>query len=293
MATYPNGQYLVSTAEARALAAIPTYFADAEITALLAPVQDAIEVYCDRRFMKWVWQEWYAYDRVLMLTQWPVNTILFLGTPVNCVQVVDNVNKYAFDIKQANGTNPTIVPKLTIINGFSLTTKDYLFSTYTTVLDLVNAVQADYGADLTITISTSPTYDFNSMNTLMLRGGTGLNWYGAIRQNVLYRIENETNRELIIPQNVVVQFNALDYWFEVAIMVMWDAGYTTAQVPQGLKFITANIIRDILKISKRDPTLKSETVTNYSWTAFDKSNIAQLINTNYAIMLQPYKLIGC
>jgi hypothetical protein len=297
--SYPNGLYLVSPTEVKALANISVATYDAFINAYIPAVQDAIEVYLDRRLMKNVWNEWFAYDRALILPQWPVNTIMFLGTPVNCVQVVDNANRYSFDIKQTNGTNPTIEPKLTVIDGFTLVQKDYLFSTYTSVATLVAAVQADYIASLVLTISTSPTYDFNSMNTLSLRAGTGLNWYGAIRQNVLYRIDDETNRTLIIPQNVIVQFNALDYWFEVSINVVWDAGYTQAQVPQTLKLVASNIISDLMRIYDVQGSglskniYKSELLGDYSYTLDPSSKISELILTKYAGMLAPYRKLIC
>ena len=294
MATYPNSVYIVTASEVRSLANIPTVITDAQINALIPSVQDAIEVFCDRRFIEWTWNSWFPYDRALLLPQYPVQEIMFLGTPVNCVQVIDNANRYSFDIKQANGANLNVIPKLSVIDCFTFVVTDFLFSTYTNVHDLVTAVAAAFPA-LNLTISTSPTYDFNSMNTLSLRAGTGLNWYGAVRQNVLYRIDDETSRMLIIPQNVVVQFNSLDYWFEVSINVVWKAGYTQALVPGTLKFVAAQVINDIINISKTGSggILKSETITNYSYTMFDHANLGILINEKYAIMLNPYKKLIC
>lgn len=288
MATYPGSNQLVTLAEVKAYTGL-TSASDAFITSLIPAVTNAIETHCDRRLLKWQWQCWYSYDRALILNQWPVNNILFLGTPVAAIQVTDSANTYSFNIVQQNGTNPSIVAKLTVTDGFTLTSTDFLFSTYTTLAALKVAVVAAFPA-LTLDIATSPTYNFDAMNTLCLRGGTGTTWYGAIRQNVLYRIDDETSRTLIIPQNVIVQFNALDYWFETSLCVIWDAGYETATVPYGLKLTASNICNDIINITKLPSAglVKSEQIKNYSYSLFDNARIYALINDNYLNDLQPY-----
>jgi len=295
MANYPNGQLLLSTAEVKSLANLDSRY-DSLIPAWTLSVQDQIERYCDRRFMRWQYNQWFAYDRAILLPQWPVTNILFLGTPVAAITVTDAQDKYSFNIQQADpGIDPVLESKLTVTDGFALTSTDFLFSTYTNLGQLKAAVEGAYPGVLTVTIVTDPSYAWSSVNTLNLRAGTGKTWYAAYRQNVLYRIDDETSRTLIIPQNVIVQFNALDYWFEVALNIVWQAGYTQATVPPALKQVAASVIRDMLNISKMPNAglTKSISVQNYSESFSDDARVWSLINEKYAPMLQPYKRLQC
>lgn len=298
-AQYPGTQAeIVSLAEIKSYCNISSSDYDSFITSYIPIVRDQIETYCDRRFLKWTWQEWFPYNRSIMLPQYPVNTIMFMGTPVMAVNVVDPDSKYSFDIKQTNGVNPSIMPKLTVIDTQAFTTQDYDFSDYTTVAALIAQVNIDY-PNLVFTVSTSPSYDFNNMNTLSLRAGTGLNWYGALRQDVLYKIDDATNRNLLVPENVTLSFNALDYWFETALNIVWDAGYTQAQVPGTLKMVVCSIFRDIMSIYDVDGSgtyrgiYNSETLGDYSYSIGNFSKIGELVTQKYASMLQPYKKLIC
>ena len=287
--TYPNNQYLISLAELKAYTGITGTTSDSLLTNLIHSVQDAVEVYLDRRLMRWTYQQWFEYDRALILPQWPVNNVFFIGTPVNCVTIADSTNSYTFNINQTNGVNPTIIPQLTVTNGYTLVSQNFPFATYTNLAQLKVAVEAAC-AGVTLTLVTSPTYNWPDMNTLCLRAGSGLNLYGAVRQNVLYRIDDGTNRTLIIPQDVIVQFNALDYWFETSLLVIWDAGYDQASVPTGLKQIISDMCDDYLNLSKINGggLIKSETIKNYSYTLADTSTVFDIVK-NHSSDLEPYR----
>jgi hypothetical protein len=287
---YPNNLYLITLAELKAYTGITGTSNDTLLTNLIHSVSDAVEVYCDRRFIKWNWAQWFRYERELVLPEWPVNNILFIGTPVVSIVVTDSADKYNFNISQTNPRNPTIASGLTVTDGQTLTSTSFSFDTYTKLSTLKTAVEAAYPS-LTLTLSSSPTYDYPNMNTQCLRTGTGLTWYGAIRQNVMYRIDDQTNRILTIPEDVTIQWNALDYWFEVCLLVIWESGYDSSSVPTGLKQTISNICRDYLSMSKIPSSglVTSETLTNYSYTLSSSAKIFDIINVNYKNDLEFYR----
>ena len=293
--SYPNGQAILSVAECKLLSGVGTTYSDAALTACIASVQDQVELYCDRRFMRYTWSEWYKYDRELLLSQWPVNNILFIGTPAVAVTITDSASSHSFNVVQATGTNPTLVPRLTVSNAFALTSADFLFSTYTTLALLKAAVDVAYPT-VTFTITTDATYAWSTMNPLCLRPGTGSTLYGARRQDVPYRIDDGTSRELVIPEDVTVSFQALDWFFESALNIVWDAGYSAADVPQGLKLAVASIVRELMGITKIPSggnTTRLE-VLNYSETFSNTSKTWSLItNEQYGPMLSAYKKMTC
>jgi len=292
--SYPNGQYLISLAELKAYTGITGTANDALLTNLIHSVQDSVEVYCDRRFMRWTWTNWFKYERELYLPQWPVNNILYIGTPVVAIRITDSADNHSFNITQPDSNNTTIPAAFIVNDTEALTATSYSFDTYTKLSTLKTAVETAFPT-VVLTLSTDPSYDYPNMNTKCLRTGTGLTVYGAISQNVLYRIDDQTNRILTIPEDVTVIWNALDYWFEVSLVCIWDAGYDTTNVPTGLKQTISNICRDYMNMSTLPSAglVKSETIKNYSYTLFDSSKVTNIINTNYLNDLEPYRKKLC
>lgn len=296
---YPNSQEIMTVSELKGMIGIPaaTTTYDAQLAIWLPIVREQVEMYCDRKFLKYTWSNWFEYDRAIILPQWPVNNVLLLGTPCVAIQITDTTNIYQFNVSQPDSVNYTVVPKFTVTNGNTFATTDFLFSTYPTLASLKAAVELAYPG-VTLTLSTAPIPDFTQMSTLCLRRGSGYTIYGAIRQNVLYRIDDQTNRTLIIPQNVIVQFNALDYWFETSLMVIWEAGYDPAVsggVPSALKFIIASIINDMMSVYDLQSSgvskgiYRSETLGDYSYSLDPTSMISNLINDKYAQQLEIWR----
>ena len=297
MAIYPASQEIMTVAEVKAQIGIPvaTTTFDIQIASWIPVVRSQMEMYCDRKFLKWNWQQWFEYDRAIILPQYPVNNILHLGTPVAAISITDTSNNLQFFVNQPDSSNYTAIPKFVVTDSSDFTTTEFLFSTYTTIGDLKTAVEAAF-ATVTMAVSTAPVPDFSTMNTLRLRRGSGYTIYASIQQNVLYRIDDNTQRTLIIPQNVIVQFNALDYWFETSLLIMWEAGYTPQEnVPQALQFIVSSIIRDMMSLYDLDSSgvpkniFKSETLGDYSYTLDPSSMISNLINEKYAAQLEIWR----
>ena len=283
---------LISLAEYKAMMGVSSTADDTTLNSLIPACEEAIQTYLDRRLGRNIGIEWYEYDRAIPLTQWPCNNLLMIGTPVNAVTITDysaSPVSLSFNTTKQDMRNPQIPGKFTVTTEQFVQT-DFLFSTYTTLATLKAAVEAAFP---TVTFAVASGYD--QLNTLLLRNGSGNTIYGATRQQVLYRIDDITQRTLIIPQNVIVQFNALDYWFETSLCVVWDYGYALADVPKGLKLTTACIVRDYLKIGKMPASglVKSESIKNYDYTLFDHAKIYQIITENYVKDLEAYRKKLC
>jgi translation elongation factor EF-Ts len=74
------------------------------------------------------------------------------------------------------------------------------------------------------------------------------------------------------------------------IYIVYNAGYATADVPAALKQITSNIIKDCTKVvsGKLSTLMKSESLTNYSYTLSDSSTINEVVS-NYSMELDFYR----
>lgn len=282
---YPNNQTLVSLAEVKSLTGL-TSASDASINALIPSITEQIESYLDRRLLKYNWYEWHHYNNQILLSQYPVNNILRIGTPTQVISITETSGVYNFNVEQADSTNTNITPSFIAVNLGSFAVTEFSFDTYTTLTDLKVAVEAAIPtATLDITVG------YETQNTLCLRSGSGTKIYGVTKQDVLFRIDDACNRTLTIPSNVSIQFHSLDYWFETVLFVAYSAGYTSATTPAGLKLIISNIIKDTLNINSLGSSslLKSESIKNYSYSLFDSSQISTLINTKYATDLEPYR----
>jgi hypothetical protein len=275
---------LISLAEVKALTGL-TSANDSIINSLIPSVAEQIETYLDRRLCKYTWFEWKKYDNNLELSQYPINNVLMMGTPTQVITITDTSDAYNFNITQEDNTNYTIKSKLSVINQSTFAVTDYSFDTYITLTDLKTAVETAIPA-ITITIEAG----YETQNTKCLRSGTGKSVYGVVKQDILYRIDDNSNRYLSIPNNIYLNFNVVDCWFDNVLFVAYSAGYDSTDVPAGLKLIVANIIKDCVNINSLGSSslLKSESIKNYSYSLFDSSQISVLINQKYAVDLYQY-----
>jgi hypothetical protein len=256
---------------------------DTLVTALIPAVNDAIELYCDRLFDLQDHTDWFAYNNSITLTQYPINKVKFIGYS-QLVATFSNTTSYAYNITSTG---------ITVQSDEDFTETEFLFSNYDTLAKLKVAIESSY-ASIILTIESG----YEDLNYRLLRTGTGSTIYAAKRQDTLSRITGQRNLELLqtLQNSIYLPFNGIQE--ENPIMVMWNAGYATADMPKGLKLIMSNIIRDLVIMKVDIPkggNIKSESMSltnaDYSYTLSDSSLIQKIINDNYASDLDFYRKI--
>jgi hypothetical protein len=254
---------------------------NAIITTLIPAVQSSIENYCDRLFDAQDYSIWTYYSNEIMLENYPINYVKFIGY-VNEVAVftdtTDN-NQYTYEVTASRELGTLV--SLAITDN-ALTTTTFAFATYTNLTLLKAAVELAIPA-ITMTI----TSGFETMSYKLLKQGTGRYLYGAERSNATTMITD--NRTLVIMQSLDFLFNS-DLYMTTPIYIVYNAGYATADVPAALKQITSNIIKDCTSVvnSKLSTLMKSESLTNYSYTLSDSSTINEVVS-NYSVELDFYR----
>jgi len=269
---------IISLADYKSLTGTTSAADDTLLTALLPGINDLVEKYCDRHFDLANYRIWQNYYNPIIVPEYPINKILMIGAPQNVANLSwATTDDFAVEIRE-----DSII--ITDTGDFALTSQTFLFSNYTTLLALKTKIEDDW--DIAVTIVSG----YDSLNPLLLKTGTGQAWYGAIRCTVDFRILDDSQRCLEL-------YGA---WFSYCCMapnldnnlfVMWSAGYTAATMPYGLKLTTAYILRDWLNFKKMGSKglLKSESVTNYSYTNFSPNefNVHDLLQ-NYYGDLEPW-----
>jgi hypothetical protein len=240
-------------------------------------------------------------DCELMTDNWPINNVLLLGVPYDVVLITDTNNIYNFNVTQVTSNNIQLDAKFTATNTSTLVSTDFLFSTYLTLGTLKTAVEAALaGVTFAYQSSIPSTITAANINTLTLRSTSGktlyagLNYFDLTTSNSVgdvYRISENSDRLLINPNCAAVSHNlssnqysnyngysnidsgsVIDWYNETDLLVVYDSGYTTANVPQELKWVVASIISDLMALYDVQSSgiykglKKSETLGDYSWS---------------------------
>jgi len=226
----------------------------ARVNSLIPIVQSQIETYCDRYFDSATYSEWFDYSKYIVLRQYPVTLIKYVGT-ANKVATFSNTSSYTFNIA------PT---QIDIIDDNLSSTTITLGGTNDTLSNVSSAVTT---AIPTMTLTVEAGYE--SMNYQLFRSGTGENLYGAVRSTVATRLLDDENRtvELLSLTDSYFPYSANYCCFDHNVFIVYTAGYTAATYPKALQYICAMIIKDVINIQDAGITglLTGETITNYSW----------------------------
>lgn len=321
---YPNSQTIATLAEVKALNNIGVSTYDAFINSYLNPVDRAIETYCRRRFLNATWTQWVSKDKEALVDNWPINNVLLIGVPEAVVKINDTTNSYNFTITQPTSNNISIDAKLIVTNTTTFITTEFSFATYTTLGILKAAVElALAGVTLDYQTNTTPL-SYANLNTLTLRptsGKTiyaGLNYFDQSTNTSLgdiYRISDNSDRIIFNPNFISASyFNSTSsqlgpyttgysnidtgYSFEsynnADILIVYSSGYTTANMPQELKWVASSVIKDILSIYDIESSgvakniYSSENLGDYGYTLNKDATIANIIN-RYSAQLDYYK----
>jgi hypothetical protein len=327
---YPDSNEITTLAQVKSLNNITVSTADTFITAMIPVIGRAIEYWCRRRFCKSNWIQWYPVQRELILDEYPINNVLLVGVPYTAFTITDTNNLYNFNISQANSRNLNIVSKLSVTNTQTFAVTDFLFSTYTTIGALKTQVENDISG-VTFTYGTLPTtITIADQNTLTLRACSGKTVYFGANYfdqfsnagvGDIYRISDTSDRLLLNPSYAnssvfnryydqfatgygnIDSYAPQDWYNPDDIMVVWNAGYTTAEMPQELSLVATAMINDLIALfdvlgdGSYKGIYQSERLGDYEYRLWDVSGgasnedamIADLIQHKYAIALDRFR----
>jgi len=256
----------------------------AYVTSLIPVVGNQIEVYLDRLLDEATYYEWYNYSNNVVLRQYPVTRILYIGSKDKVAEFDDTT--YTYEIKSN---------ALYVTDG-SLTTTTVTFGgAISTLTDIKTAIELAIPA-ITMTIASG----YATMSYKLLKVGTGRDVIGAVRRDAQTKLTEDENRTLF--------FNTYD-WFDgyyddcepyLNLFVVYSAGYAEADIPPAIKMVAVNIIKDVLSIQGMgsDGVLsglyQSENITNYSYSLANgvtwngSVDIASIFN-KYSGDLDPFR----
>lgn len=246
------------------------------VNTLIGIVQDQIETYCDRKLDATDYLEWYKYSRYLVLRQYPVNHIKYVGE-------LDLVGSFDSEDYNYEWTSTALY-----ITDNTLTTTTITFGgAITTLTDIKTAVELALPA-ITLTINSG----YTNLNYKLIRVGTGRDIYGAKRNDCQTKLVEDENRTVeFVMDSGFVFFTSADTVCDTNVLMVYNAGWATADMPEALKQIAVNIIKDIMNIQTAGMTglYQSETITNYSYTL--GQNVTQYVGKEldkYTDLLQPF-----
>ena len=316
---------IVTLAEVKALDNISVATYDTFISALIPTVSRSIEDYCRRRFVLSNWVQWCTIDREVITDNWPINNVLLIGVPYDVVLITDTTGKYNFAVMQQTSNNINLSSGLVVTDTQALTTTAFSFDTHKTLAALKTIVESTL-TGVTFAYQSNPTpVDWTKINTLTLRNGSGktltagINYFdvttGAPVGNV-YRISDNSDRIIMNPNYVSTSYSlysgnyigpytsgydnidtgnyGLEYFQNQDTLIVYNAGYATADVPQTLKWVVASVINDIMSIYDVQASgvskniYSGETLGDYSYKLDPKANIPEILN-RYAAQLDYYK----
>jgi len=223
------------------------------VNALIPVVQDEIERYCDRYFDSADYLEWFKYSKYIVLRQYPVTAIKYLGE-LDEVGVFSNSTDYTYEF-----TSTT----LKVTDGNLSTTTITFGGAISNLTDIKTAFELAYPL-VTLTI----TSGYNLLSYKLIRPGTGTSIMGAKRNDCQTKLIEDENRTLEIMMDSAFQFwVATDYTTDVNVFIAYTAGYSSTTMPKMLQMVMCNIVKDVMNIQSAGITglYESETITNYSY----------------------------
>ena len=262
---------------------------DTFIEAVIPAIQEHIEKYCDRQFDLTTYNQWFYFNQYLEMPQYPITQMKFLGTPDRFAEVTFNSDLYTIEVKD----------DAIHVTSLDLTTTEYTFASYATIQLICDAITA-----ATPAITFDIVADYVNVPCQRLRPGVvKAHLYGSKKIAVAYKVLEGGERILELSQDFSYSWTySLDEAYSEVLNVIWQAGYSEANMPDGLQLIMANIITDIISNmtagvneTALNPNITSEKLTNYSYNLGSISEVMAYLRKEwkrYEEALTPYMKKG-
>lgn len=231
---------IITLAEIKQMLGIVGVTNDSMINTLIPIVSNQIETYLDRTLDTATYYEWKPYSSSMIMDQYPIQSVSFIGSLWKMASFTP-VDGYGYQVNSAY-TTTNANSGLTITKDADFTTQTFPFTVSTHLEELQTQVEAAYPGIITLTIDDG----YDMVNWRLLKSGTGSDIYGAKRFECNTRIVD--NRTIEFTQEAGFLFvNRLNL-YNTDIFVIYSAGYATASMPQTLKLVAANVIKNIVNI---------------------------------------------
>ena len=243
-------QPLISLSEYQTLMGVSSSVNDAVITNLITVASRQIEQLCDRKFWN---DDYYEFmtcysDNVVFPRVNPVKQVYWFSTPDLYVQATDQ-----------NGATLTVSEdRVTYYSTATNTTSAYALSSFATTNALFSAISVDnasFSYKLGTKINTTTPSTLLVHNGYAMQAGIETDVYGAIIAGINFYLVDD-------------KIHLAGGWHRqhARYWVRYNAGYN--KIPQDLQQVCALITKDLLDVVllKFDPKLKSQSITNYSYT---------------------------
>lgn len=237
---------------------------DTLVVTLIESVSDQIENYCDRVFAAADYSEWVSIRSChpsYRPRQYPVNRVKMVGQANTALELTNNSATSSYTI--------TVTSENMYINDEDLAENSYDLTnaSYDTLGELETAVEADTDILITVKDDVSQLSKLLDDKTQTLDESGSLTWDG-VEVGGSVRVDNNT------------------FWFGCGgrYYIRYNAGYST--IPTDLQNATAQMVKDALAVGEDtvNKNLKSESITNYSYTLMDNVDYNNLIEAHKGVL---------
>lgn len=257
-----------------------TDISDGLLGLLIKAASDAIERECDRHFAARDYAGWHDGSgmRYLILPEWPVNSVyrVTIGTLDALTVVCDDAGAteaYA----NCDGTRFN----LTILDGPNAGTVQITLATNTPLTALAATITATAGSWTGSALGSYGTYRSASLRPCGRR-----ECYGSY---AYFQIPDEGEADYIIDYQYGQVILPSGGEFRAGyrnVYVEYNAGHIV--IPEALQEICAELVSSMYFAGASDKDLKSESLGDYSWTAFDR-RVVDLGSKEMQQRLAPFK----
>lgn len=263
---------LITLSEYHTLTNTTNSASDTYITEMIDVVSDKIEKYCDRTFTATNYKEEVSINGcrpTYQTEQYPVNRVIVIGQPNTAIEYTNNSASNVYSI--------TTTPTTMYINDEALNETSYdLVTTYSTLSGLETQVESDTNLLLTVKSNVSQVSKFLKEGTFVVEES------GSATQDGMDIGGTVT----------IINDNTLEFGCGGSYIIYYNAGYST--IPEPLQQVVAQMTETAVALSADSNALgkdiKSESITNYSYTLQDSVDYNDLIK-QYQSVLDQYKRI--
>src|SRR5262245_12961883 len=280
---------------------------DSLLTTLITAVSDAVEKYCNRRFVSTARDELYngTGDRRLILREYPIQSVQSVRyRPVTVLKIINNNQNQNQQARvQVTSTGLTLTR---VASGASSSDTSVTWATYATLQAVANAVSAlgngwsaqvvgdsagDYGLWPSADLYVPPSFGDGtaSQGALTARGQLAeLNlhtyWrdgYQCDPRGWLLRAIPYTDPELLHPEDLIWPVGVNNF------RVQYTAGYTT--IPEALQEAAAEWVAHLWYQTQRDPALRRVAASGAFTQSYESLPRPVFPPQRVAILLAPYR----
>jgi hypothetical protein len=258
---------------------------DAKLAPLITAASRAVEQYCDREFLQTDRVEYYdgrdswRYG-YLSLDQCPIIKLTRIATSPLCVLTVTNAST-TISAPQVRVDSTSLILTWYDADGAAQTSTLTLasYGTVTLLAAAINAVGSSWAATVSAGYSTWPV-------ALITRPQGALN--AADGAEIVSYAEGMSFNRVVSDDCVATVYGSFPAGYRT-VEVRYTSGYAT--IPDAVQQAVCAVVSAMYHTATADPTLKSETIGDYSYTNADGGGFSLIIPDDAKALLMKYKRV--